>query len=103
MQSENNLKFTVVSFIHNILLKYLLYTGIQREVRNRHVKGRDKNRKNGWDTSIPRVPLFLESVVKLLEYVLQSTYFMYEVFYEQTDGVAMGSHLSSVILDFYIQ
>lgn len=49
-------------------------------------------------------PLFPEATVKLFEYILQSTYFTYNgCFYEQVEGVAMGSPLSSVIADFSME
>lgn len=49
-------------------------------------------------------PHFHEPVVELFKYVLRSTYFLYNgTFYEQVDGVAMGSPLSSVIADFYME
>lgn len=49
-------------------------------------------------------PLFPTPVVKLFEYVLRSTYFVYDgVFYKKTDGIAMGSPLSSSVIDFFIE
>lgn len=42
--------------------------------------------------------------MKLFEYILWSMYFMYNgFFYEQVEGVAMGSPLSSVIAKFYME
>lgn len=46
-------------------------------------------------------PSLLAPVVKLFEYMLRSTYFVYDgTFYEQIDGIAMGSPLLPVIVDF---
>lgn len=43
----------------------------------------------------------LPAVVDLFQFLLRSTYFLFHGnFYEQTDGVAMGSPLSPVIADF---
>lgn len=59
-------------------------------------------------TNVPRKPmlellrpLFPAPVVNLF---LRSTYFRYEgMFYEQTEGLAMGSPLSLVIMDFCME
>jgi len=45
-----------------------------------------------------------EDILALYKHVLTSTYFCsYGQFYEQTDGVAMGSALSPVITNFYME
>ena len=45
-----------------------------------------------------RTSLTPSKITALLEFVLRSTYFLYEgTFYEQTDGAAMGSLVSAVI------
>jgi hypothetical protein len=47
---------------------------------------------------------FGEDVLALLKHVLTSTYFCFDgQFYEQTDGVAMGSSLSPVIANFFME
>jgi len=47
---------------------------------------------------------FEDSILALFRYVLTSTYFCYDgQFYEQTDGVAMGSPLSPVIANFFME
>jgi hypothetical protein len=47
---------------------------------------------------------FKEEVLSLFKHVLTSTYFCVEgQFYKQTDGVAMGSPLSPVIANFYME
>lgn len=47
------------------------------------------------------VPLFPVPVGNLFQYVLRSTHFLYQgQFYEQVDGVSVGSPLSPVIADF---
>lgn len=53
-------------------------------------------------TSDLLAPLFLQATVKFFELVLKSTYFAYNwEFYEQIDGVVMGSMLSPVVADFF--
>jgi hypothetical protein len=48
--------------------------------------------------------LFDEDVLALFRHVLNSTYFTYGGhFYKQMDGVAMGSPLSPVIADFFME
>jgi len=47
---------------------------------------------------------FEEDVLALFKHVLTSTYFCFDAqFYEQTDGVAMGSPHSPVIANFFIE
>jgi hypothetical protein len=47
---------------------------------------------------------FEDDVLALFKHVLTSTYFCFDwQFYEQTDGVAMGSPLSPVITDFFME
>jgi len=48
--------------------------------------------------------LFVEDMLILFKHVLTSRYFSFGgQFYEQTDGVAMGSPLSSVIMNFLLK
>ncbi|XP_046398161.1 uncharacterized protein LOC124164967 [Ischnura elegans] len=48
--------------------------------------------------------IFDENTVKLFHHVLTSTYFKYDQeFFEQTDGVPMGSPLSPAIANFYME
>ena len=47
---------------------------------------------------------FEDDVLALFKHILTSTYFCFEgQFYEQTDGVAMDSPLSSVIANFFME
>jgi hypothetical protein len=47
---------------------------------------------------------FEEDILGLFCHVLTTSYFIfYEQFYGQTDGVAMGAPLSSVIANFYME
>jgi hypothetical protein len=47
---------------------------------------------------------FEDDVLALFKHVLNSTYFCFDgQFYEQTDGVAMGSPLSPVIANFFME
>lgn len=57
------------------------------------------------DTTLPaRTKLSPAQVVDLLKFVLQSTYFMYNGgFYEQQEGAAMGSPVSAVIANLFME
>ena len=47
---------------------------------------------------------FNKDILTLFKHVLTSTYFVADgKFYEQTDGVVMGSPLSPVIANFYME
>jgi hypothetical protein len=47
---------------------------------------------------------FQDGILALFKHVLTSMYFCYDgQFYEQTDGVAMGSPLSPVIANFFME
>jgi retron-type reverse transcriptase len=47
---------------------------------------------------------FEDDVLALFKHVLTSTYFCFEgQFYEQTDGVAMGSPLSPIKANFFME
>nr|XP_054761192.1 uncharacterized protein LOC129267568 [Lytechinus pictus] len=51
-----------------------------------------------------RTSLTPEEISSLLEFVLKSTYFLYNgKFYEQTEGAAMGSPVSAVIANMYME
>nr|XP_054761191.1 uncharacterized protein LOC129267566 [Lytechinus pictus] len=51
-----------------------------------------------------RTSLTPEEISTLLEFVLKSTYFLYNgKFYEQTEGAAMGSPVSAVIANMYME
>ncbi|XP_041483471.1 uncharacterized protein LOC121430261 [Lytechinus variegatus] len=57
------------------------------------------------DASLPdRTDLSPTQVTELLRFVLKSTYFMYDGrFYEQQEGAAMGSPVSAVIANLYME
>ncbi|XP_022109743.1 uncharacterized protein LOC110989562 [Acanthaster planci] len=57
------------------------------------------------DPELPdRTSLSPAEVVSLVEFVLRSTYFLYDrAYYEQTDGAAMGSPVSAVIANLYMK
>ena len=64
----------------------------------------DLQRLEGDPTLPDRSLLSPASITVLLEFVLRSTYFLYEgAFYEQTDGAAMGSPVSAVISNLYME
>lgn len=49
-------------------------------------------------------PHFQPDIINLFRHALSSTYFLYDGrFYEQTDGIAMGSPLSPAIANFYME
>lgn len=52
-------------------------------------------------------PLFSQPIADLFQYIVESTYFQFNhfnsQFYEQKEGVAMGSPLSSVIADLCME
>ena len=51
-----------------------------------------------------RTTLSRDRVGELLEVCLQSTYFSHEgAFYEQREGAAMGSPMSAVVANLYIE
>ena len=51
-----------------------------------------------------RTTLSPEQLTKLLEFVLRSTYFLYRgSYYEQTEGAAMGSPVSAVVANLYME
>ena len=56
------------------------------------------------ETLIERTSLSAERVRDLLQMCLSSTYFSYEgVFYEQLDGAAMGSPVSAVVANLFME
>jgi retron-type reverse transcriptase len=47
---------------------------------------------------------FHDQTISLFKQVLTTTYFLYDsAFYDQTDGVAMGSPLAPVIANYYME
>ena len=62
-------------------------------------------RRLGKDPELPdRTSLSPTKIVSLLEFVLRSMYFLYDgVYYEQKDGAAMGSPVSAVIANLYME
>jgi predicted GIY-YIG superfamily endonuclease len=51
-----------------------------------------------------RTPLTAERTLKLLEYCLTTTYFQYrDEFYQQTQGAAMGSPVSPIVANLYME
>nr|XP_054755266.1 uncharacterized protein LOC129261230 [Lytechinus pictus] len=55
-------------------------------------------------TLAERTTLMPEQLAELLEFVFRSTYFLYRgSFYEQTEGAAMGSPVSAVVANIYME
>ena len=51
-----------------------------------------------------RTPLSVTNIIRLLEYCLTSTYFIFQGrFYEQQEGAAMGSPLSPIVAKLYME
>ena len=51
-----------------------------------------------------RTCLSIENILSLLEFCINSTYFSFQgKFYEQLEGVAMGSPLSPIVANLYIE
>ena len=51
-----------------------------------------------------RTTLSVTNIIRLLEYCLTSTYFIFQGrFYEQQDGAAMGSPISPIVANLYME
>ena len=51
-----------------------------------------------------RTTLSVTNIIRLLEYCLTSTYFIFEGrFYEQQEGAAMGSPISPIVANLYME
>ena len=56
------------------------------------------------DDLVVRTPLPVERIAELLQLCLKSTYFSYNgEFYEQRHGAAMGSPISAIVVNLYIE
>ena len=57
------------------------------------------------DKDLPqRTSMNTRHIIRLLEFCLRSTYFVFQgQYYEQTEGAAMGSPLSPIIADIYME
>ena len=56
------------------------------------------------ETLEDRTPLSAGTVAELVELCLRSTYFSYDgEFYEQREGAAMGSPVSAIVADLYME
>ena len=51
-----------------------------------------------------RTTLSVTNIIRLLEYCLTSTYFIFQGrFYEQQEGAAMGSPISPIVANLYME
>ena len=57
------------------------------------------------DTELPnRTAMSANNIIELLEFCLWNTYFLFQgQFYEQTKGVAMGSPVSPIVINLYME
>ena len=57
------------------------------------------------DTNLKdRTSLSIEQIIDLIEFVLSTTYFVYnDTYYQQTHGAAMGSPVSPVVANLYME
>ena len=57
------------------------------------------------DETLPdRTPLSPKNVLDLLEFLLRTTFFIFnDIYYQQTEGVAMGGPPSSIVAEIYMQ
>ena len=57
------------------------------------------------DTSLnSRTPLSVDQIMELLQFCLSTTYFVYKgVYYQQTHGTAMGSPVSPIVANLYME
>ena len=55
-------------------------------------------------TLVERTVLAVSDIILLLEFCLKNTYFSFQdQFYEQVDGAAMGSPVSSIVSNLYME
>jgi hypothetical protein len=55
------------------------------------------------DTLAERSVLQVEAITELLEVCLRTTYFEVDKFFQQKDSMAMGSSLSPIVSNFYME
>ena len=56
------------------------------------------------DTEHKRTSLSVKNIIRLMEYCLTSTYFIFQGrFYQQQEGAAMGSPLSPIVANLYME
>ncbi|XP_063955553.1 uncharacterized protein LOC135154175 [Lytechinus pictus] len=89
-EQESMISFDVVSLFTNVPIEGACSTALQRMQSD--------------PTLSERTTLMPEQIAELLEFVLRSTYFLYRgSFYEQTEGAAMGSPVSAVVANLYME
>ena len=87
---ETLVSFDVTSLFTNVPIEGACRVALQRLEGDRNLS--------------ERTSLSPAKITALLEFVLRSTYFLHEgTFYEQTDGAAMGSPVSAVIANLYME
>nr|XP_054763064.1 uncharacterized protein LOC129269576 [Lytechinus pictus] len=89
-EQESMISFDVVSLFTNVPIEGACSTALQRMQSD--------------PTLSERTTLMPEQIAELLEFVLRSTYFLYRgSFYEQTEGATMGSPVSAVVANLYME
>ncbi|XP_041463894.1 uncharacterized protein LOC121414914 [Lytechinus variegatus] len=89
-EQESMISFDVVSLFNNVPIEGACSTALQRMQSD--------------PTLSERTTLMPEQIADLLKFVLRSTYFLYRgSFYEQTEGAAMGSPVSAVVANLYME
>jgi len=87
---ESMVSFDVVSLFTNVPIEGACSAALQRLQSDSNLS--------------TRTSLSPEQLTQLLEFVLRSTYFLYKgSYYEQTEGAAMGSPVSAVVANLYME
>jgi hypothetical protein len=62
-----------------------------------------RNKLHNDDTLVERSVLQVEAIMKLLEVCLRATYFCVNKFFQQKDGMAVGSSLSPIVNNIFMK